>query len=342
MGALLMAAEGTSLSPEELDRLEDALERWTEPTFEPGPEDSLLADPLRERLAGYREVLAATREALPLEDVGDDVLAAVLAEAHRSQPPRRAEKQGPGWFERLRRSLLLPGVALAGSAALLLWLVQPSPELSLTAADDAPAAREEARLAPEAGPAPAAPQEPASAVPEAESPGRGADAAKGEARADPSSAAGAAVPKDMEGGKSLDRKPAKPMVRKSDAPADAPLPGLDDDAAVEEADKQDLRDTLDRAHDARHAGDCEAAMSGYLAAMKMAGAATERAQARAGYAVCLQQRGNEADAAKYIDYARKLWSGTDAWLSKEGAGELKKSKSKLPPKPKKSVADPMP
>lgn len=335
-----MADPGTSLSPDELDRLEDALERWTDPAFEPGPEDSLLDGSLRERLAGYREVLATTREALPLEDVGDDVLAGVLAEAHRAAPTRRAASQGPGLWERLRRSLLLPGVALAGSAALLLWLVQPSPEMSLSAAqDDAPAAREEARLAPEAGPAPAAPLAP---EPEAQDkdamPAPSAGSAKAEAPADMPGSAG---PKDMDDVK-VDRK-AKPVApsRKAESSAPLPLPGLDETAPLEEADKEELRDTLERADQSRRSGDCDAAMSDYLVAMNMGGAATERSQARAGYAMCLQQRGEEAKAAKYIEMARKLWPGVDGWMSREGGEMMKKPKSKAPPsKPKKALADP--
>jgi hypothetical protein len=348
MGAPLMADSGTSLAPDELDRLEDALERWTDEAFEPGPEDSLLPTQLRERLAGYREVLAATREALPLVDVGDDVLAGVLAEAHRGDAkPRAAAKTGPGWWERVRRSMLLPGVALAGSAALLLYLVQPNEELTLPGAaqDEAPAKREEARLAPEPGPAPAAPSPAemgdasASPAPPAaaaeEKLGGGGDGGGGGGM----SASGAADPKDSI---KADRPKSK-MMRKdmeADMPAaEAPLPGLDDTQA-KAADKEELRDTLERADSARRRGDCDGATGDYREAVQMAGHATERAKAMAGYALCLQQQGEDQKASKYIEAARKQWSGIDGWLSREGGGEAKKpSKTKAPPptKPKKSL-----
>jgi hypothetical protein len=340
MGAPLMADSGTSLAPDELDRLEDALERWTDEAFEPGPEDSLLPTQLRERLAGYREVLAATREALPLVDVGDDVLAGVLAEAHRGDAkPRAAAKTGPGWWERVRRSMLLPGVALAGSAALLLYLVQPNEELTLPGAaqDEAPAKREEARLAPEPGPAPAAPSPAemgdasASPAPPAaaaeEKLGGGGDGGGGGGM----SASGAADPKDSI---KADRPKSK-MMRKdmeADMPAaEAPLPGLDDTQA-KAADKEELRDTLERADKARHTGDCQTAMPRYLEAMLMDGAPTERAQARAGYGLCMQQEGEEAKATRYFDEARKLWPGIDGWLGREG-GDMKKPSSKKSPAP---------
>lgn len=336
-----MATEDTSLAPDELDRLEDALERWTDAGFEPGPEDSLLPGHLRARLDGYREVLGQTRAALPLEEVGDDVLAAVLAEARReaSTKPRR-EANRPGLWERLRRSMLLPGVALAGSAALLLYLVQPSPELSLNApsSDEAPTEREEARLAPEAGPAPAAPSPAEAALPD------GADEAKAEA---PPAAEEKVVDANAAGG-----SPGAPASKAADAKADRPKKAAPRDAApveldpglgdmpTKDADKEELRDTLDRADKALHRGDCKTAMDGYLDAMDMNGAPSELARSRAGYGLCLQQQGDEAKADKYLSKARDLWPGIDGWISTMGV-EGKKSKSKVPPpKPKKSMSDP--
>lgn len=332
-----MVEPSTSLTPDELDRLEDALERWTDPAYEPGPEDSLLASPLRARLEGYREVLAATRAALPLEDVGDDVLAGVLAEARQAEAaPRKAAKAGPSLWERLRRSMLLPGVALAGSAALLLWLVQPSEELRLEGApaDEAPAKREEARLAPEAGPAPAAPNaaEPSEAI----APAPAAEKAD-DKEASAGAAASAPVLKDMDA--KTDRPKSK-AVRRDEAPADEYLAGIDGDPR--EADKEELRDTLERAESARKRGDCDGATVDYREAVQMAGHPTERAKAMGGYALCLQQQGEDSKATKYTEAARKLWSGIDGWIGREGGSEAKKpAKSKMPPpKPKKSLPGP--
>lgn len=341
-----MATPGTSLSPDELDRLEDALERWTEESFEPGPEDSLLAAPLRERLDGYREVLGHTRAALPIEDVDDDVLAAVLAEARRGESKSRREAARPGLWERLRRSMLLPGVALAGSAALLLYVVQPEPELSLNApaSEDAPSKREAARLAPEAGPAPAAPSP--VELPDAAGVGPAAASADklggGEIAADPAEAVAPGAPVSKTSDPKAERPKAK-SARKDDAPADAEredLPGLGD-MPTTDADKEELRDTLEKADKALGRSDCKTAMDGYMAAMKMDGAPVERAQARAGYAICLQQQGNEAHADKYFSKARELWPGIDSWVSRMGVEGKKPSKSKAPPaKPKTPMVEP--
>lgn len=336
-----MATQGTSLSPDELDRLEDALERWTEEDFEPGPEDSLLAAPLRERLDGYREVLTHTRAALPLEDVGDDVLAAVLAEARRTESKTRREATGPGLWERLRRSMLLPGVALTGSAALLLYLVQPSEELTLDSpgSDEAPAAREEARLAPEPGPAPAG------AIDAADPEGVADVVAPAPVEAKSSAAEIVAPGADstsekLDGGAKAERAVSKKPSRKVEAPMDAPLPGLDD-AEPTAGDKEELRDLLEKADAARHRGDCGKAMNLYVAAMQLAGPVSERAQARAGQGICLQLQGDEAGAEKYFEKARKMWSGVDAWLAREGVDrKASKSKPAAPSKPKKAVAEP--
>ena len=71
-------------SPAELDLLEDALEdleqegaleRWLEDDTSPA---------LRERLEGYRSLLVASRDAMPLEDVPQGVLDEVFAEARRA------------------------------------------------------------------------------------------------------------------------------------------------------------------------------------------------------------------------------------------------------------------
>ncbi len=338
-----MATPGTSLSPDELDRLEDALERWTEGSFEPGPEDSLLAAPLRERLDGYREVLGHARAALPIEDVDDDVLAAVLAEARRGESKSRREAARPSLWERLRRSMLLPGVALAGSAALLLYVVQPEPELSLNApaSEDAPTKREEARLAPEAGPAPAAPS-PAEAQESPSAAGAGADKlGGGEIAADPAEAVAPGAPVSKTSDAKAERPKAK-SARKDDALAEEKedLPGLGD-MPTTDADKEELRDTLEKADKALGRSDCKAAMDGYMAAMKMDGAPVERAQARAGYAICLQQQGNDATADKYFSKARELWPGIDSWVSRMGVEGKKPSKSKAPPaKPKMPMVEP--
>lgn len=377
----------SEFSPEELDRLEDALERWTSAGFDnvndvndvndvntigdrsPVPEDSSLAPHLRARLEDYRSLLAMTRDELPMEDVPDALLASVLAEAHASAQPRtrpvtRRElvPAGPGLWERLRRSMLLPGFALAGSAALLLWVVQPSGDTTL--GDDAAlqgrgddvTAQAPARLSrpSQAAPAPAAAQAPRLAEARLAEPERDAGddnppapAALAKAPGGPSSAAGGAsqsapAPADALGEAELkdlskaDRAPTK-KSKKASGPAEAidlvdPIeiyPGLDDVPMAEGVDKEALRDTLDKADAARRKGGCTEAMSLYLEAMSMSGANSERAQARAGYGLCLSTQGKDDRADKYFDAARELSPSIDAWIKRErGDGPSRKAPAK--------------
>lgn len=348
----------SEFSPAELDRLEDALEQWTGDAFEAVPEDSSLPAPLRARLADYREVLTLSREALAMEDVPDGLLAGVLAEAHASavvapNPVRRAPA-GPGLWERLRRSLLLPGVALAGSTVMLLWLVQPRDgadeliaERSTPSADrkaDSPGAPESpapapelARLAPGDGPAPAGPVPAESAEPAAAPP---SDAREGAPRAE--ELAPEAKPTSLDADKGMagakaDR-PASKRSKASDASdtveLEEVLPGIDD-APTLDADKEALRDTLEQADALRRANRCEQAMALYMQAFAMSGPADERARARAGYGLCLAAQGDDAKAEKYFEFATKLSPGVTSWIARE-RGEGAYTKKSRKPSPAKS------
>jgi len=352
---------GAEFSPEQLDHLEDALERWTSDGADEGSpdlEDSLLAPNIRARLADYRALLALTRDELPMEDVPDALLASVLAEAHASASPQtrpvtRSElvPAGPSLWERLRRSMLLPGFALAGSAALLLWVVQPADEPGL---DGAVAERSQgapARLSQGASPAPAAaeaPTPPAQAAPireqdgasvvadkdaeeqKAAAPGGSASGAT-PAPAPPSQAAAADAladdlgePRDMpkaDRTKKASKKAPDPMVES--------YPGLDDEPMVDGVDKEALRDTLDKADAARRKGGCSEAMRLYIDAMAMSGPNSERARARGGYGLCLSAQGDEDKADKYFDRARELSPAIDAWIKRErGDGPARKAPAK--------------
>lgn len=352
---------GAEFSPAELDRLEDALEQWTGDDFEAVPEDSSLPAPLRARLADYREVLTLSREALAMEDVPDGLLAGVLAEAHASaavtpSPVRRAPA-GPGLWERLRRSLLLPGVALAGSTVMLLWLVQPRDradeliaERSTPGADrkaDSPGAPESpapapelARLAPGDGPAPAGPvpAEPAeSAEPAAAPP---SDAREGAPRAEELAPAAKATSLDADKGSAGAKadRPASKRSKASDASdtveLDEVLPGLDD-TPTQDADKEALRDTLEQADALRRANRCDQAMALYMQAFAMSGPADERARARAGYGLCLATQGDDARAEKYFEFATRLSPGVTSWIARE-RGEGAYTKKSRKPSPAKS------
>jgi hypothetical protein len=360
----------SEFSPEELDRLEDALERWTAVDADdavdavdaedaaPVPEDSLLTPPLRARLADYRSLMRMARAELPMEDVPEGLLADVFAEArhvaesvatgHKPGPkPDPREVAGPGLWERLRRSLLLPGFALAGTAAVMLWMVQPSDEPggapTTLAYGDTPMS-ESARLAPEASPAPAAPQEPEFDA-ELGAPGAADGSAAGAAVAEEKKAAGepdpgatppaavAPAPADAAADARFDRKATTKSKKAEMAPVES-YPGLDDAPTVE-GDKEALRDTLEQADAARRKGRCGDAMKLYLDAMTMSGADSERATARAGYALCLLSQGDETRADKYFDAARKLSPSIDGWIKRErGDSPAKKAASKPTPRSK--------
>ncbi|HEY0133191.1 MAG TPA: hypothetical protein VGB85_03900 [Nannocystis sp.] len=359
----------SEFSPEELDRLEDALERWTSADLDPlskdlstglssGPEDSSLAPHLRARLEDYRSLLAMTRDELPMEDVPDGLLASVLAEAHASAQPRtrpvtRRElaPAGPGLWERLRRSMLLPGFALAGSAALLLWVVQPSSDATLgddevllerTAqtpaqlsrpldASPAPAAAEAPRLEQNRLAAPeldAAADDKADAQAPAEAAGGSPATAPADAPGSPDSLDPLAEAELKDLAKS-DRVPTKKTSKKVLAEPIETYPGLDDVPMAEGVDKEALRDTIDKADGARRKGGCTEAMSLYLEAMHMSGANSERARARAGYGLCLSSQGRDDTADKYFDAARALSPAIDAWIKRErGDGPSRKAPAK--------------
>lgn len=347
------AAEGRAgeWSPAELDVLEDALERWTATELEAGPEDSSLAPRMRERLESYRDLLAMTRAELPLEDVSDSLLAGVLAEAARSgsaapaREPKVADAVHVSFWERLRRSMLLPGLALAGSAALLLWMVQPSDDAPTTLATQTTPAR----LTPEAAPAPAAPKLPElRETPEMDEL-RGGAAAEAK-KADEAPGAGApapaavmvepaeeAVPKDSKLELKGDRGKAK-SIKKSELPAES-YPGLDDVPSDAAADKDTLRDTLEQADRARRKGRCDLALGLYLEATGMSGPDSERAQARAGYGLCLQAQGNDAAAMKYFESAGKISPSINAWIKRE-RGDSSPKKAPAKPSAKAHVDEP--
>jgi tetratricopeptide (TPR) repeat protein len=343
------AAEGRAgeWSPVELDHLEDALERWTAAEIEAVPEDSTLSPRMRERLESYRELLAMTRAELPLEDVSDALLAGVLAEAARSGSavPARdlkvAEVVRVGFWERLRRSMLLPGLALAGSAALLLWMVQPGDEAPTTLATQTTPAR----LTPDASPAPAAPKLPETPEPRELEDRRDSVAAEAK-QAEPGAVAPApaaelaaeeAGPKDSKLELKGDRGKAK-AIKKSELPVES-YPGLDDVPSDAAADKDALRDTLEQADKARRKGRCDLALGLYQEATGMSGPDSERAQARAGYGLCLQAQGNDAAAMKYFESASKISPSINAWIKRE-RGDSSPKKAPAKPSSKAHVDDP--
>jgi hypothetical protein len=333
---------GPDLTPDELDRLEDALAFLGEPEGR-GEIDALPVN-LRERLGEYEAIVALAREAMPLEDVPPGVLDGILAEARRveaSAPPRR--DRGPGLWERLRRSFALPGLALAGTAAFLLWAVRPVDEQPVipgaSEATPSPAAMraDEAREAGPTVPAPPAPK----AMIEAPAEGVAADELKdspaengppaAEAPAD-----AAALPESLPGAATRPSKSGGAKMKKADAEPPPPLPGLDvrDDARVD-ADKEAVRDQLDDGDRARHRGDCSAAERAYTDVARSNGPAAERARALVGLGLCREAAGDHDAAERYFDEANSL----DRGVVKRLRGESELKRAAKPKAASKATAD---
>ena len=111
----------TEFSPEQLDRLEDALEGLEDELFEP-----VADDPVDERLVEFREILQLSREALPMEDVPSGLLDGVMAEARQAAANDAPKAAAASWWSRLTGGAWLPTLAFAGSAALLLVMLWPT------------------------------------------------------------------------------------------------------------------------------------------------------------------------------------------------------------------------
>lgn len=114
----------SEFTPTELDALEDALEHLETSTLGDLPPS------VQARLADYASLLAWTRDALPMEDVRPGVLDAVMREAE-SGPAASAialpvvdAHARPPWWRRWVALLALPGLAVAGTAALALWVIR--------------------------------------------------------------------------------------------------------------------------------------------------------------------------------------------------------------------------
>lgn len=310
-------AEPARFTPEELDRIEDALEdlEGVHAIEDPSPQ-------VRDVLASYLGVMVAAREALPQQEVPQGALAAVFAEARGAATASTqvadtaSPKTRPGFFERLRKSFLVPSLALAGSAALVLWISRPQddnamdqPMSAATAAKseevlpastrpmsvevdgeivEQSAEEEQSKLGviakPEAEPTAAPAPEPvldAADVPTA-SPSAKQEQAIAESRAD--------------------RAPAKPTGGEQpsrDANDSKPAWGV-----VERADR------------ARQTGDCAAAHSDYLIATEDDSAAV-RARAYAGLGLCNMQQGDDAGAEDAFERARGIDPGVEGFINAE-------------------------
>jgi hypothetical protein len=128
------------LGPADLDRLEDALEdlELSEPLLDHGLGGLGLRadDPVAQRLAEFRQILRASRQALPLEEVPAGLLDGVLAEARQAAAAAAgaAVASKPSFWARWRLGVWVPTLAFAGSAALLLLVLVPKDDEADTTA----------------------------------------------------------------------------------------------------------------------------------------------------------------------------------------------------------------
>lgn len=112
--------ESRQLTPDELDRLEDALEGLVEHDLPDDPSPEVI-----ERLHAYRDVMQLSAEALPSVDVPAGLLDGVMEEARRAAAQPIEQAAAPSLWDRFRRAYLWPSVALAGTMALVLWVLAP-------------------------------------------------------------------------------------------------------------------------------------------------------------------------------------------------------------------------
>jgi hypothetical protein len=319
-------------SPQELDQIEDLLEGLEEGI---GLEDAQLSEAARERLDDYREVLALSREHLPLEEPEASVLAGVMAEARQTAfnatttaagvvvAPRQGDANIDGrgsWFKRW-----LPAMALAASAAaVLFWMRPDTPAGENTAAS--PLAKAES----------AAPAEVRESAPE------GLDADK----------VAQAVVEESE---AVDAEPSDDTPRVQDtveeepreAPAKKVRTGTKKSAAkpaqqeVDDAletppavDKDEAWGTLTRAHSLRRQGECHSARGLYTSLEHEGVKANIRAKALAGHGICDEFDGRISSAEARYSKARALQDDINGFI--EAEREVMRANGHMPKKAKPS------
>jgi hypothetical protein len=317
--------------PRQLDQLEDALESLEDID---DLESLELSPALTERLAEYQDVLALCREAFPVEEPRADLLTDVLAEAHAvSRRLQTRETDGdrrrfwPRFWARWR-GVLVPGVALAGTAAAVLLLLEPNHQLERSAEllNDKQAIDESREPVEEID---STPSEPANMTrseeldePEPLPQDEGEPA--GETPSEPSESL--SVPGSASAG--VSKKPKSRI--KGTTPVAEPKP------APEPLDKDATWTTLERANADRRKGECDRARSRYEQVIEASSDTLAVARAKAGIGLCLEQDRRTAEADQWFEQARSASAGIDAWIENQRdeqplPGETKKHKSKSLP-----------
>lgn len=308
-------ADPAEFAPHELDRIEDALESLE---FAPAHDDA--APMVRRRLDDYRSILALSRQAMPMVEVPRGLLDGVLAQARAAADapavaaaPSLAPER-PSFWSRLRKAALIPGVALAGTAALVLVMVQGERSESVATAP-APARTDEAQPASAAAPTPTV-TESSRGVRFQASEGEAQDAAAqrpgvaGSATPEPTAAPAAPVtttPRELE--QKLEEAPQEELSADDLAPSKKSaekVPPVADEQQRKPADGDPPRwDIIARGDRARHRGDCESARSEYSLALGDADARVQ-ARAHAGLGLCDAMGGDRKSADAAYKLARDL------------------------------------
>jgi hypothetical protein len=345
------------LGPSELDVLEDALEELELD----GALDRFAADDVDPRvcarLVDYRSVLAAARQALPFEDVPAGVLDDVLAQARQAAAAPAAAQVHEPWWTRLRRSFMVPVLALAGTAALVLWVFDPKDQATLTdpPPSGSPTPAAERSMAAEKTPAAAArleegeDEQGAEATPAAPTVATPDAAAVDAKDAEASEIAGTEAKLDAY---RKNEEPAKPaegrgMTSLGDVPGASSggvgggvpsQPQAQTKSGGSAGAASGRWDLVSRGDRARQAGDCVAAREEYALALED-DEPRVRARAFAGLGLCDAAAGDEPSADANYEKARALDDEVGEFIDSQnertrGAGK----KSRKPTKKSKVQA----
>ena len=314
--------------PRELDILEDALEDIDQIHDLASLE---LSPALSERLAAYQDVLALCRDTFPIETPADDLLAEVIAEAHEvSRRPKLRdglEGEGSGWrrFWERWRGTVLPSIALAGTAAAVLFLLEPDMMLDnneqlLTDNSQELKQSEQPNEDKRSQPASEPTFESKGATDDADT-----DQADDGAKLDEDQAALEDPQQDPQPDSPPRKSSAAAHKKAQPEPAVAPAP------APEPMSKDDTWTSLERANAGRRTGECDNARSIYEEIIAAASDSVAVARAKAGIGLCYEQDRHTSEATKWFDDARSGNPGIDSWINTQRdeqplPGEKKKRK----------------
>jgi len=272
--------------------------------------------------------------------VPEGLLDAVMAEAERAAaaaPPVAVGSSESVWT-RLRRSFVLPAIALAGTAVLVLWIGRPGDDLSL--ADPEPASTAKTRV-PSTVRLEFIEEEDLDAEPAAAAPApAGAPDDRQKTKFGDS--------EDPLGGIEWPDSTPDEITAKGEEPEPEPELELKEEAKSAEAGggapagpATGRWDIVSRGDRARQAGDCIGAREEYALALED-DEARVRARALAGLGLCDQLEGNSPSADANFERARALDGGIDGFIEsqRKRSGSKRRSKKKPSSKARKSM-DPL-